>query len=228
MTSKILFSITTTAGSDWRSKPKEAEDLGLKELGLFVTCLDLPERQELYDSLLAHHINSVPFAHVKGDMPLQELEFLRNTFGTKVFNIHDPAQYIAPYYYGTFSSTIGIENTVLPLQEETLKKFGGICLDVSHMENDRLNNQKRYDHNLPLLERYPILVNHVSAIRQETRIDEDSEEKRNDYHFLKNLNEVDYVKDWKKFLAPYVALELENSLAEQLKIKAHLENILAF
>ncbi|HPS28525.1 MAG TPA: hypothetical protein PLX10_01680 [Candidatus Paceibacterota bacterium] len=226
MTPKILISITTTAGSDWRSKPKEADDLGIQELAIFVTCLDLSERQELYDSLLAHHVTSIPFAHVKGDMPLQELEFLRNTFGTKVFNIHDPAQYIAPYYYGTFSSTIGIENTVLPLQEETLKKFGGICLDISHMENDRLNSPMRYEHNLLLLEHYPILVNHISAIRPESRIDEDSEEKRNDYHFLKNLNEVDYVKNWKKFLAPYVALELENSLTEQIKIKAYLENLL--
>lgn len=226
MTSKILISITTTAGSDWRSKPKEAEDLELKELGLFVTCLDLPERQELYDSLLAHHVNNIPFAHVKGDMPLKELEFLRNTFDTKVFNIHDPAQYIAPYYYGTFSSNIGIENTVLPLQEETLKKLGGICLDISHMENDRLNSPMRYEHNLPLLERYPILVNHISAIKPGPVIDETSKEKRNDCHFLKNLSEVDYVKNWKRFLAPFVALELENSLTEQIKIKAYLKNIL--
>lgn len=227
MIPKILISITTTEGSNWRSKSKEADDLGIKELAIFVTCLDLSERQELYDSLLAHHINNIPFAHVKGDMPLEELEFLRNTFGTKVFNIHDPAQYIAPHYYGTFSSTIGIENTVLPLQEETLKKFGGICLDISHMENDRLNSPLRYEHNLLFLEYYPILVNHISAIRLETRIDEDSKEKRNDYHFLINLSEVDYVKNWKKFLAPYVALELENSLTEQLKIKAHLEDLLA-
>jgi len=227
MTSKILFSITTTAGSDWRSKPKEAEDLGLKELGLFVTCLDLPERQELYDSLLAHHINNVPFAHAKGDMPLEELEFLRNTFGTKVFNIHDPAQHIAPYYYGTFSSSIGIENTILPLQEETLKKFGGICLDVSHMENDRLNNQKRYEHNLSILKAYPILVNHISAIKAEFQIDKETDERRNDYHSLDNLSEVDYVQNWKDFFAPYMALELENSLAEQLKVKTYLEKILA-
>jgi hypothetical protein len=226
MIPKILISITTTEGSNWRSKPKEADDLGIKELAMFVTCLDLSERQELYDLLLAHHINRVPFAHVKGDMPLKELEFLHNTFGTEVFNIHDPAQYIAPYYYGTFSSRIGVENTIVPLQEKTLRKFGGICLDISHMENDRINNKKRYDHNLPILKRYPVLMNHISAIKLETKTNEDVGEQRNDSHVLNNLSEVDYVKNWQNFFSPYMAIELENSLSKQLEVKSYLEKLL--
>jgi len=69
-------------------------------------------------------------------------------------------------------------------------------------------------------------VNHVSAVRKKVfRHPEFGLVKS--AHFLKSLSELDYLKNYPaNFFAPLIAIELENSLEEQLKIKAYLEELL--
>ena len=56
---------------------------------------------------------------------------------------------------------------------------------------------------------------------------EKPEEKRFDFHVLESFSEMDYLKNYpQEYFPEYMAIELENSLAEQLKIKEYLETFI--
>jgi len=59
----ILPTITTTFKANWKGKIKEAEMFELKEIALFLTCLDKNERREAYNLLSKTNIKSIPFVH---------------------------------------------------------------------------------------------------------------------------------------------------------------------
>ena len=64
----ILPTITTTWGSNWRVKIKEINEIGLKEIALFPTCLPKEKRKELYRLLEDSNIESIPLVHIRSDM----------------------------------------------------------------------------------------------------------------------------------------------------------------
>ena len=223
---KILPAITTTRGSNWREKLKEADDLRLEELALFPTALDKEERKELYSLLERISIKSIPFVHLRSDMELAELDYFIKKYGTKVFNTHTEKEYPFIYDYRDHRNMVFIENVYEPLDENEIKNFGGICLDISHLENDRRLHKENFDHDKEIIEKYPIGCNHVSAISEYTYVDE-SGNVRCAPHYLKSLSQLDYLKKYPlKYFSPYIAIELENSLKEQLEARDYIKKLL--
>jgi hypothetical protein len=219
---KILVSITTTRGSDWRDKIKEVEKLGLKEVALFPTCLNEKERQELYSLLEKTKIESIPFVHIRNDMSPKELDYLITRFKAEVFNIHTNREFPFIYDYQKHKKMIFIENVYSPLDEAEVSEFGGICLDVSHLANDKIYDPEKFKYILKVLEKYPIGCNHASAFTKNVRRDEEGY-LRLDSHRLQDLSEMDYLKEYpKEYFSNFVAIELENSLARQLEIRDYL------
>ncbi|HUV80934.1 MAG TPA: hypothetical protein VMW21_00205 [Patescibacteria group bacterium] len=222
---KILVSITTTRHSDWPAKIKEINKFGLKEVALFPTCLDKKERKELYEMLEKSVIKSIPLVHLRDDMVLKELDFLVERFKTQAFNIHPRAEY--PYKesdYGKYRKMIFIENVYLPLDEEEIKRMGGVCLDFTHLENDRIVQPGKFEHNLRIIEKYPIGCNHLSCFEKKSHQDQLGY-LRYDRHSLRKLNQMDYLKKYpKKYFSPFVAIELSNTIEKQLEIRDYLMN----
>ena len=64
---KILVTITTT-DSSWREKIEEVKNLELKEIALFLTCLNRQEREECYRALAKTGLEKIPFVHLRSDM----------------------------------------------------------------------------------------------------------------------------------------------------------------
>ena len=159
-------------------------------------------------------------------MSAEEVKFLIKNYQTEAFNIHSEEEFPLKDGLTSWANRIYLENTDLLLNKEELKKWAGICLDLSHLEDDRCLNPTRYKKYLKLIEKYPVGVNHVSAVREKVfRHPEFGLVKS--AHFLKSLNELDYLKNYPtNFFAPLIAIELENSLEEQLKIKTYLEELL--
>jgi len=220
---KILVSITTTYGSRWRSQVKEIKKLGLKEVALFPTCLKEKQRKELYELVEEAGVGSVPLVHIRNDMPLEELAFLIKKFNVRAFNIHTRFEF--PFlckYPAKFKKMIFIENVYQPFNEKEIKEFGGICLDISHLENDRLIYPEKFKHNVSMLKKYPLGCNHVSSFPSIYHREE------NGYkcyysHSLKELSHLNYLKNYpKKYFSEIIALELKNSLVEQLKAREYL------
>ena len=221
---QFLPAITTlsakfkTSGNSWQDKIKEIDELGLKKIAIFPTCLSKEQRQEMYGLLEKTELKEIPFVHLRSDMSSEELEYLIERFKTQAFNIHTEKQWPLDYNLSKHKSIIFVENAGFPLQGREIEKFGGVCLDFSHLENDRLLYPKRFSEQMDLLLQYKIGCNHIAAIGATRQLTEDGAYVAFDKHIFNALSELDYLKNYPKaFFSNYIAMELENSLEEQLK-----------
>ncbi len=226
----FLVSITTTKSNEssrsWKEKVEEADRLELERIALFPTCLEKKEREELYKAVKLSKIKEVPFVHLRSDMSGEELDFLVSDFKTQVFNIHSKKEYPYPVGCSKHKDMIYVENVYNPLNERELDNFAGICLDFSHLENDRLLNKKNFLYNREVLKNYKIGCNHLSAVGSVLELDIEGFY-RYDKHYLKKLSETDYLKRYPlRYFSHFCAIELENSPKEQLEVIDYIYNIL--
>ncbi|MDO8558752.1 MAG: hypothetical protein Q7R84_00260 [bacterium] len=223
---KILPAITTIF--DWREKIEEVKSLGLEEVALFLTLVNFKERQEIF-SLLKNTKIKIPFVHLRSDMVKDEIDYLIRNYRTEAFNFHTKREF--PYFsdYKRYRKMIYIENVYEPLDESEIKEFAGICLDLSHLDNDRLFRPDIYKHNIEMMEKYGCGCNHISPAEKPSFLDKRGVEytKNQHPHFLKNLSELNYLKNYpKKYFGKFAALEMENSIKEQLEARDYIINML--
>ncbi len=219
---QILPTITTIIPGKWRDKVAEVKKLKLKEVAVFPTCLDRKERQELFALLKETDIERIHLVHLRSDMSPEELAFLVKVYQTKIFNIHTQREYPLLHDYGKYKKIIYIENVYEPFDEEEVKEFGGVCLDVSHLESDRLLRPDSYQHTVEFLKKYPPQYSHVAAVSKKPFLDENGYQ-RYGTHILTDLSELDYLKRYPlEFFGRAVAIELENTIEEQLKAKEYI------
>ena len=235
MSKKILLGLTTVTREEWRSKVREIDELGIREISLFPTCLNINERQELYQLLEKTKLEKIPHVHLRSDMELAELDYFADRFKTKIFNIHsEKSSHPCLADYAKYHKDIYVENMEAePPTENDLKKYAGLCIDLSHWESGCLLRGPDYKGNIRMLDlaqRHKIGVNHISAIKPKpfTRHDESTDKDFYHYgsHWLENLGEMDYVKKYRNYLADIISIELENSLKRQMEVKKYLERIL--
>jgi hypothetical protein len=214
---KFLPTITTTPGSNWREKINEIRNLDVKEVAVFPTFLNEEERRELYALLLRAKVRSVPFVHLRNDMKLSELDYFVKKYNTQIFNIHSEKEYSAGADWEKYKNIICLENTPYTnLDEEEVKKWAGICLDFSHLEDNRLLNKEKYENDSKIIEKYPIRCNHISAVKEKVFLDEE-EKMRCTSHTMHDRSELDYLKKYPlNYFTDFCALELENKIVDQL------------
>ena len=216
-----------TSGTTWQDKIKEIDELHIERVAVFPTCLDKEQRQEMYDLLEKTKIKEIPFVHIRSDMALDELEYFVKRFKTQAFNTHTEKQWPLQHDLSKFKEIIFIENAGFPLDAEEIKSFAGICLDFSHLENDRIMSPERFKAQEKLLYQHKIGCNHIAAILKEKQQTEDGEGISFDRHYFKSLDEFDYLKKYpQEWFSQFCAIELENSLAEQLKVIDYIVNLL--
>lgn len=223
---RVLVSVTTTYGSDWRQKFREATDLSITECALFPTTLSKKDREEYFGLLEKSSIKSCPFVHLRSDMTLDEMDYLVENFGTKVFNTHCRAEYPRINDWSKYAGRIYIENIYHAFDPEEMKDWAGICFDASHLENDRRQNPERFAKIVKALDTYPIGCNHISGVVDKIRINSEGEQRFDTHHF-DDLANFDYLKKFpKKYFSEFCAIEVANTLEEQLKAKEYIENLL--
>ena len=229
----ILPGLTTTSKSDWREKTKEIKKFNLREIALFPTYLKIKDRKELYDLLKKTDLERIPHVHLRDDMEGWELDFFVNQYKTEVFNIHPDSAGQRFLKNNKYASRIYIE-TMFQIDDDFLKSVNmgtGICLDISHWEDQgTIQGHYGYDRLPSLIKKHKVGCCHISAVNDkgEEYQDYDTGYKGIAYshHTLGKLSELDYVKKYVKYLPKYISIELENSFAEQLKVKEYLENII--
>jgi hypothetical protein len=219
---KILPSLTTKTPGEWRNKIKEIDELGLKEISLFTTCLNIEERRELYKLLENTGIVSIPHAHLRGqDTEGWELDYLVEKFKTQVFNIHTgKVELDFVKRNEKYKNRIYVENIFMDDNfSEVLENCAGVCLDFAHWESyGFIKKYPGYIKLSELLKKYKIGINHVGAVKKDS-IDCDN-------HLLDDLSDLDYIKKYKNYFADIISIELENSLRRQLEAKEYLEKII--
>ena len=222
----ILPTITTITGSSWLDKLAEVKKFKLEEICLFLTCLNREQREEAFRLLKETNVKRIPFVHLRSDMELQELDYLAEHYQTKVFNIHTQREFPLLSDCGTYKKSLCIENTYEPLDESEVEEFGGVCLDLSHLENDRILRPDVYRANVGVLEKYPPKCSHISAVKKEKFIDEESHVRITN-HYLKDLSELDYLAKYPlAYFGIVSALELENTIEEQLRAKEYISTLI--
>lgn len=222
---KIYPNITTTK-KDHFQKLEEAQRLGLEEVCFFPTVILISEREKFYNALEKSSIKSIPFVHLRSDAELWELDLLTQKYHTKVFNCHSQKEFPLKYDLSRYKEKIFVENTPEFLYDPSdIKEFGGVCIDFSHLEIIRIYKRKDYCQNVKIIQENKAGCAHISAIGKFlpyfplwTYFFSD--------HYLRNLSEVDYLLRYKEYFPEIMALELENSLEEQLRIIDYMERIL--
>ena len=216
---------TVTTLVDYKGKLDEINALKLEKVCVFFTGLNFEERKVLFKELKKTTIKEIPFAHIKSDMKLSELNALVNEYNTKAFNIHSREEHSLLYDYSSYKGIIYIENVYNHLKED-LENWAGVCLDFSHLENDRLVYKERFKNNLKIIKKNKIGCNHISAILKDFYINEKGE-KRYDNHLSLDLSDFDYLKKYdKSFFSDYCAIELNNDISYQLKVIEYIKKLL--
>lgn len=232
---KILLGLTTITPGQWKNKVKEIDQLELKEIALFPTCLDIEQRQELYGMMEKTKLENIPHVHLREqDMDRRELDYLIKRFKTQVFNIHAGKRTMDFLEKNKkYRDRIYVENThsIDDDFSEALKYCAGVCFDLSHWESYGFIKKEESYKILPdLLKKHKIGINHISAVKKNLTSHYDHIFGLDFYdysdHDLAELSEVDYVKKYKNYLANIISIELENPLERQMEVKKYLESII--
>ena len=227
---KIFPSVTTSTrwySGGWQAKMEEIKLLELKEVCLFPTVLNFEQRQKFIKELAKTKVERVPLVHIKNDFKLSEIKYYFDRYHTRLFNLHSEKEYRLHHDLSPYKSYLYLETTKTDISKE-LQEYAGVCLDVAHVEARRLMGSSLYPVFTKCLKKFPVGVAHVSAIKAQPIAHPKKKGKFiYDSHHYQNLSEFDYLKRYRRFLPTILALELENSLKQQLKAVKYLQKILS-
>ena len=225
MKTKFYPTITAISGQQYK-KIKEADNLNLKKLCVFFSPLNSEERKKFYRELEKSNIEEIIFAHIRGDFTKDEIYYLKKRFKTKLFNLHSTNHHPILYKLEDLKKEIYIENTVCEFSEDEIENYAGLCLDISHLESDRLTKDKRYKYFKKILKEVDCGCGHASAIKKEKTHCPVVGNQRYDEHIFNKMGDFDYLLRYKNILPKTIALEVENTLEEQLKAIKYINKLL--
>lgn len=219
----MLFipSLTTTAYSNWKDKVLEIKKLNIKEISLFPTSLNYEQRQELY-GLLENIPITCPHIHLRHDMTKEEIKYLQRRFQPRIFNIH-PNMFNSEWDF--IKDKTYVENAGKQLEDKDIENFPGICLDFSHLEDERRLFPEYYQKLIEMINKYKIGCGHISGIGKTLGDRYQRNPNRFEEHFSQDLTEFDYLKRYKSLFPEIICIELENTLEEQLKIIEYIKRL---
>lgn len=223
---KVLVGLSGAFGADWRGNIETIKKFSLKEIALFLTGLDTIEREECLNRLSEINDLHIPFVHAMHDMKRDEYEYIIKNFHTELFNTHSLGEFPRDPDLYLFMDKMLLENTLDFIDSDEIKIFKGICLDFSHLEDDRLCHKEHFEFVEKCIEKYPVFANHSSAITALPYLGDGR--MRHDIHTFKDLSEFDFLSRYTpEHFGKYLAIEVSNSIEEQLEAKKYVEKLLA-
>jgi hypothetical protein len=224
LSKRIFVGITTTSSrrkkDHWREQLKEIDQLGIKEIAIFPTCLGLQERKSFYRELESSSIKEIKLVHLRArDFTPEELDYFSNRFGTKIFNCHEKDFDLAYQKFPKYRKQLALEMNYDNLIENSLPpdKMGGFCLDLSHLYTAFVRQRAEYDYVLRHLKYTSVKANHLNGF---------SFRRKRDLHFVTDKHQFDYLLELKRispsFFSRVIAFELENSIRKQLEFKDYI------
>ena len=217
---RILVGITGCRDRDWKSKLEEIDKFKLTKVNLFLERFKKKQRKKIYPAILDSNIKNIPLVHIRHDMDKEELVFLAKNFGSKYFTIHEDGFRIMEKWKG-FYKDLYLEmnyDGFVPKSVE-VAKIGGFCIDLSHFKAAATEWSEDFD--------YVFKRREISHYFDCNHLNGYDPKKNTDMHTVKSLKNFDYLKTLPKFLfGDIIALEVENSIAEQLKFKKYLIKLL--
>lgn len=222
LSKKILVGVICKKEKNWEEKLEEIKNFKIKEISLFLELLEKNQRENLYKALLKSKIKNIPLVHIRHDMTIDELKFLKNNFKTKYFTIHEENftnNDIEKWkgFYKNLSLEMNFDNFVS--KKVKVEKIKGFCVDLAHFKvgMERLSQDFKYVFDRKGTKAY-FGCNHLNGYDPKTNCD---------MHTIHNLKDFNYLRTLPNFLfGKFIALEINNSVKEQLKFKKYLVDLL--
>ena len=217
---RILVGITGCRNSDWEDKLKEINKFKINRVSLFLERFEKTQREKIYSALLNSKIKEIPLVHIRNDTEREELIFLFEKFGSSYFTIHESSFGLLENWKGFYKNLyleMNMDSCVSQLVE--VERVGGFCIDLSHFKAGVTKWSKEFAYIFDRRETSHYFdCNHLNGYCPETN---------SDLHFVKSLKDFDYLKTLPKFIfGDIIALETDNSIAQQLEFKNYLSEML--
>lgn len=216
---KILLSITGEGSLDWSNKLKEINKLKIKKIAVFLERFDKKERDNFYRLLEKSCIKEVPFVHIRHDVSIEEIEYFIKKYKTKYFNIHEDHFKILDKWKGYWDKLYlemnydGIIN-----KNVKVRRIGGFCVDLSHFKSSIDRGVEEVYYTYLRRNKIKFVCNHLNGYNPI---------ERGDKHIITNLKDFDYLTTLPKYIfGKVIALEVDNSIKEQIKFKEYLIKVL--
>ena len=219
----ILVGVTGQKERDWRNKLGEIEKFKITEVALFLECFDKEQRKKIYNALLTSKIKSIPLVHIRNDMTVDELKFLKQNFKIRYFTIHEENFARGDIkkwkgFYKNLCLEMNFDNIVS--DKVSVKKIDGFCVDLAHFKValEKLSKDFEYVFKRREIRKY-FDCNHVNGWNPKTNCD---------MHTINGRKDFDYLKTLPKFLfGKIIAIEAFNPIKKQLEFKKYLADLLS-
>lgn len=216
---RIFLGITGEKNSDWRSKLEEINQLGIKEAAVFLERFKGQQRDNLYRMLLKSSIKEVPFVHLRSDCGKDELDFFINHFKTRHFNIHEEHFDLLDQWDGYLDKLYLEMNYDSAIAKNVkVRQIGGFCVDLAHFKSAIARGSEEAYYIFVRKNKIKFACNHLGGY---------SPKDRRDLHTIASLKDFDYLSTLPKWVfGKIIALEVDNSIEEQIKFREYLIKIL--
>jgi len=219
MTNKILLSITGKESFDWALKLKEINARKITEAAVFLECFDKKERDNFYRLLLKSAVKTVPFVHLRDDVTKEEIKFFVDRFKTKYFNIHEDHFKKLDQWQGYWDKLyLEMDFNDEVAKDVKVRRIGGFCIDLAHFKAAISRGTEEASYIFFRKARSEIACNHLNGY---------DPLKMEDIHLIKDLSAFDYLITLPKYaFGKIIALEVNNSIEEQIKFRDHISRLL--
>lgn len=216
---KIFLSITGADNVDWQSKLAEINKLKIDKAAVFLGRFDKKERDHFHRFLLRSSVKEIPLVHLRDDVEKEEIEFFINKFKTKHFNIHEKDFRDLDKWKGFWDKLYLEMNYDSKISKDVkMRKIAGFCIDLAHLKVAFARGAKEAYYIHLRKDKIKFSCNHLGGY---------SPEKMKDLHVISSLKDFDYLTTLPKYVfGEIIALEVDNSIKEQLVFKKYVSRIL--
>lgn len=216
---RIYLGITGEGSVDWHLKLKEINRLGIDKAAVFLSRFDKKERDNLYRLLLKSSIKNVPLVHLREDNTKEDIKFFIDNFGTRHFNIHESGFALLDRWQGYWDNLYLEMNFDSEIAKDVkVYQIGGFCVDLSHFKSAIARGSEEAYYIFLQKNKITYACNHLNGF---------SPQKKEDKHTITSLQDFDYLTTLPKYVfGQIIAIEVENSIQEQIKFREHLIKLL--
>lgn len=216
---KILLSITGKESFDWANKLKEINAKKIDEAAVFLESFDKKERDNFYRLLLKSTVKTVPFVHLRDDVTKEEIKFFIDKFKTEYFNIHEEHFKKLDQWQGYWKKLyLEMDFNDQISKDVKVRRIGGFCIDLAHLKAAIARGAEEAAYIFFKKTQSEIACNHLNGYDPSAM---------EDMHLVKDLSAFDYLTTLPKYaFGKIIALEVDNSIGEQIKFREHISRLL--
>jgi len=216
----VLVSIAGETEALLLSKIKEINKRKIKCVALFLTMIDKAAKRRVFKALLKSTIKEIPLVHLRNDMSQAEIIFLEDNFHPTYYTIHENS-FSHLHKWPKFKKRLYLEfgGHGKRRPEAQVEKIGGFCVDLAHYKITEVSQTTQFKYQLAKRKKIKFFAcNHLNGYDPRTNTCA---------HEVSKIKEFDYLKTLPSFIfGKIIALEMENSIKEQLIWRRKLLKIL--